>query len=94
MGITRETTNTDCWTHKWGENPDRVQQAMGLDRCEDLSRFLHISDPPVQGPAHFKILKRRWYARKSPAKNLFINTSFAYVRPSSYPSQEMLDTWI
>lgn len=55
MGVTRETCIKDYWIHKWAGNHARLREAMSLNRFEDLSRFLHISDPSVQGAAHTKV---------------------------------------
>lgn len=55
MGVTRETCIKDYWVYKSAGNHTRLREAMSLNRFEDLSGFLHISDPSVQGAAHAKV---------------------------------------
>ena len=55
MGVTRETCIKDYWVQKWAGNHARLREAMSLNRFEDISRFLHVSDLSVQGAAHTKV---------------------------------------
>lgn len=57
IGVTREPSIKNYWVRKWAGNHRRVQEAMSLNRFEDLSRYLHVSDPSKQGPAYTKVTK-------------------------------------
>jgi hypothetical protein len=59
MGLHPENQVKVYWkppTDRLSPNHDLVRAAMSLNRFERMQRFIHISDPNVNGPAHTKVL--------------------------------------
>lgn len=56
MGIHKQNQVRDYWStdHRVPNHP-MVYKGMGLNRFEQLQRYIHLSDPEIDGPAHTKV---------------------------------------
>ncbi len=55
MSATRETCIKDYLKDKQAGNHARLNETISFHQFEDLSWFLHISDPSLQGTAYTKV---------------------------------------
>ena len=56
MGIHKQNQIRDYWrTDKNRPSHPLVYKSMSLNRFEQLQRFIHVSDPANEGPAHTKV---------------------------------------